>query len=65
MSALLDAVRALDGRLILAEAIAASMDALGGDDPPPWVYVFREQVEAIRAAAEAVEALVVRGEAAP
>jgi hypothetical protein len=58
MSQVLQAVDALNVRLILAEAIAGSMDALGGDNPPPWVYVFREQIEAIRGASEALETLL-------
>ena len=60
MSALLAAVDTLNDRLLMAHAIGESLDAAAGEASPPWVYVFREQVESIRAAAEAVE-LVARG----
>jgi len=63
MSALSAAVNALNDRLVMAHAIGESLDAAGGETAPPWVYVFREQVEAIRAAAEAVETLVNGGAA--
>ena len=58
MSALLDAVHALDARLIAADCIGQALDLAGGEEPPPWVHVFRGQIEAIREAAEAVEVLV-------
>jgi hypothetical protein len=61
MSALSAAVNALNDRLVMAHAISESLDAAGGEAAPPWVYVFREQVEAIRAAAEDVEILVNGG----
>ncbi|MBP6851384.1 MAG: hypothetical protein KA164_07275 [Rhodoferax sp.] len=62
MSDLLKAVDVLNERLVLADAIGESFEAVGGEvSPPPWVYVYRQQVEAIRAAAEAVEFLVRRG----
>jgi len=60
MSALLAAVDVLNDRLVMAHAIGESLDAAAGETVPPWVYVFREQVEAIRSAAEAVE-IVARG----
>lgn len=64
MSALHEAVNALNDRVILAQAIGESFEAAAGDNcPPPWVHVYRCQLEAIRAAAEAVETLVRRGEA--
>lgn len=63
MSALLVAVGALNDRLVAADAICGALDAAGGENPPPWVYVFRDQVEAIRVAAEALEVLI-RGGAA-
>jgi hypothetical protein len=65
MSALLQAVDALNARLITADTIGQSLQAVAGDqDPPAWVYVYREQLEAVRNAAEAVECLVRQGETA-
>lgn len=61
MSALLCAVDALNDRLLAAESIGEALDLAGGEDAPAWVRVFRDQVEAIRAAAEAVETLVRGG----
>lgn len=62
MSALLEAVDALSECVVLAEAIGDSFEAVAGESsPPPWVYVYRCQLEAIRAAAEAVETLVRQG----
>lgn len=61
MSAILDAVEVLNDRLVSAEAIGNAFDLAGGDEPPAWVFVFREQIEAIRAASEAVEVLVRGG----
>ena len=60
MSALLAAVDVLNDRLIAADAIGKALDLAGDGDPPPWVSVFCNQIEAIREAAEAVE-LVARG----
>jgi hypothetical protein len=45
----------------MADCIGESLEAAGGEASPPWVFVFREQVEAIRQAAEAVESLISRG----
>lgn len=62
MSALLDAIDGLNDRLVAADSIGEALDLAGGEEPPPWVRVYRDQVEAIRVAAEAVEVLVRRGE---
>jgi hypothetical protein len=61
MSALHAAVNTLNERLILAHAIGESLDAAAGEAAPAWVLVFREQIEAIRQASEAVETLISRG----
>ena len=61
MSAISDAVNALNDRLIMAHAIGESLEAAAGETAPSWVYVFREQVEAIRQAAEVVETLAAGG----
>lgn len=58
MSALLAAVDALNDRLISADAIAKALDLAGDGDPPPWVFVFRDQIEGIRTAAESLETLI-------
>ena len=58
MNALLAAVDVLNDRLIAADAIAKALDLAGDGDPPPWVYVFRDQIEGINTAAERVESLV-------
>ncbi len=63
MSALREAVNALNDRLLMAHAIGESLEAAAGETAPPWVYVFREQVESIRAAAEVVEGLSHGGDA--
>lgn len=66
MSALRQAVSALNDRLVMASAIGDALDlAASQDDPPPWVYVFREQIDGIRQAAEAVELAMNATEAAP
>ncbi|MDD2917945.1 hypothetical protein [Rhodoferax sp.] len=58
MSALLAAVDVLNDRLIAADAIGEALDLAGGEDAPAWVRVFRNQIEAIREASEALECLV-------
>jgi hypothetical protein len=59
MSQVLQAVDALNARLVLAEAIGQAFDlAAPEDSPPPWVFVYREQIEAIRGASEALETLL-------
>lgn len=58
MSALLAAVDVLNDRLIAADAIGEALDLAGGDEAPAWVRVFRDQIEAIRGASEALECLV-------
>lgn len=60
MSLLLAAIGALNDRLIAADAIGKALDLAGDGDPPPWVFVFCSQVEAIREAAEVVE-VIARG----
>ena len=62
MSQVLDLVNQLNDRLVAADAIGQAFDLAGGDSAPPWVYVFRTQIEAIREAAEALETVVRRGE---
>lgn len=58
MNALLAAVDVLNDRLLAADAIAKALDLAGDGDPPPWVYVFRDQIEGINTAAETVESLI-------
>jgi hypothetical protein len=62
MSALFAAVDALNDRLILAGSIGDALSAAApADNPPAWVYVYRQQIEAIQLAAAELEALVRQG----
>jgi hypothetical protein len=61
MSAQLLALNALNDRLMAAEAIGDALDAAGGDQPPAWVHVYRNQIRLIQEASEALETLVCRG----
>ncbi len=64
MSALLQAVGVLNDRLVLAEAIGQAFGlAAPEDSPPPWVFVYREQIEAINQAAQTLEELLRKSEA--
>ncbi|WP_293604674.1 hypothetical protein [Polaromonas sp. UBA4122] len=58
MSAIFEAVNLLNRRLVLADTIGQSLDEAGGENAPPWVHVFRDQVESIREASEALETLL-------
>ncbi|MDO8450013.1 MAG: hypothetical protein Q7T10_14540 [Rhodoferax sp.] len=60
MSAITEAINALNRRLVHADAIGEAFALAGGESAPVWVHVYREQVEAIREAAEAVEVLLNR-----
>lgn len=62
MTALLAAVDALNVRLLAADAIARALyEASNVGEPAAWVTVFRDQVESIQQAAEAVEQLARKG----
>ena len=62
MSALLSAVDVLNDRLVLAASIVGALEAAAPDDnPPPWVYVFRQQIDALQLAADTVETLIRQG----
>lgn len=66
MSAVLRAVDALNDQLAHADAIGQAFDLAAGEQAPAWVSVFRGQIEAISAAAEALEVLLRQsGEAMP
>ena len=57
--AILEALGGLCDSLANAEAIGDALYAAGGDNgPPPWVFVYCEQVRQVTAAAERLEALV-------
>ena len=58
MSALLAAVDVLNDRLIAALAIGDALELAGGESAPAWVYVYRNQLESIHEASEALECLV-------
>jgi hypothetical protein len=62
MSELLKAIDNLAQCVVMADCIGQAFDAACGDNPPPWIYVYREQIEAIREASDQVECLVRRGE---
>ena len=56
-----EAVNVLNDRLVLADSIGESFDLAGSANEghaPAWVYVYRQQIEAIREAAEALETLL-------
>jgi hypothetical protein len=55
-----DALDALRERLVAADAVGQALDAAGGDQVPPWVFVYRDQVRAIEGASEALEAALYR-----
>lgn len=55
MSTLAQAIALLDQRLTAAETIGHSLDLAGGEDAPPWVFLFREQISGIREASEALQ----------
>lgn len=62
MPELRQAIDQLNDRICAACAIGEALDAAAGPDGgPPWVYVYRDQLEAIRDAAEAVELAFHRG----
>ena len=52
----------LANRVLLADSIGQALEAAAGENAPPWVYVFRDQIEAIREASELVECLANRGQ---
>ena len=52
------AVNAINDRLVAADSIAKALDLAGDGDPPPWVDVFRDQIEGIRVACESLECLL-------
>lgn len=58
MTELLQALDVLNARLCSAQSIGEAMDAAAGDSYPPWLSVYRDQVEAIRSAAEGLESLI-------
>jgi hypothetical protein len=55
-----EALDALRERLVAADAVGQALDAAGGDQVPPWVFVYRDQVRAIEGASEALEAALYR-----
>jgi len=62
MSPVLQAVDWLNARIIAAESIGQALDLAGGETSPAWVVVYRDQIEAISQAAEALETMLRRGE---
>ncbi len=60
MSAVRQAINDLNRRLVDAEAIGQALDLAAGESAPSWVQVYRDQVERITEAAEAVELAINR-----
>ena len=58
MSQVLQAMDCLNDKLLAADSIGQAFDMAGGETSPAWVTVYRDQVEAIREAAEALETLL-------
>ncbi len=52
------AVDKLTDCIVQADTIGQALEAASGENSPPWVYVYRQQVEAIRAASETLECLL-------
>ena len=63
MTQVLQALNALNERLVMADCIGQALDIAGENDAPPWVYVYRQQVQAISDAAQVLETLIRRPEA--
>ena len=62
MREILSAVDQLNERLVVADCIGQALDISGEGDAPPWVYVYRNQIEAISQASEALETLIRKAE---
>ena len=62
MRAVLALVDTLNERLVVADCIGQALDIAGENDAPPWVYMYRQQIEAISAAAEALETAIRQGD---
>ncbi len=62
MNQVLEAVDRLNDKLLAADSIGQAFDLAGGETSPAWVTVYRDQIEAIRQAAEAVELLLRKAE---
>ncbi len=54
----LQALDGLNARIVEADVTGQALELAGGDEAPPWVHVFRSQVEAIRQASDALETLL-------
>jgi hypothetical protein len=62
MSPIRQAVNALNDRLVMADCIGQALDIAGENDAPPWVYVYRQQIQSIQEAAEVLENLLNEGD---
>jgi len=51
----------LNRELLLADSIAGALEAAGGEEPPVWVHLFRERIDAITQAADSFETLMRKG----
>ena len=55
------AINYLNDRLVNADSIGCALDMAAGGNPPPWVEMYRSQLEGIREASEALESLLHGG----
>jgi hypothetical protein len=47
-------------RLVAADAIGQALVHAAAEEPPAWVFVYRDQLEGVREAAEALETALYR-----
>lgn len=59
------ALDALNRRLVNADAVGQALDLAGGENPPMWVYVFRDQIAMIQGASEVLEQLLSKQQGEP
>ena len=52
------ALGVLNARLVEADTIGRALDMAGGDSPQSWVTLFRDQLEGITQAADALECII-------
>lgn len=58
MSEVFAAVDKLTDCILQADTIGQALDAASGENSLPWVFVYRQQIEAIRVASETLECLL-------
>lgn len=58
MIAVLEAADKLAAQVQTADTIGEALAAAGGENPPAWVSVYRDQIEAIQVASVTLECLL-------